>query len=324
MSQFSQPQYPQQPYGQPQPQYQAPAPQQPMPFPQPQGYGPLGQPQHPPQQPPSQPPQGFQGGPQFQAPVPQQRSVGPQPVRPGLFSGIEGAKTTVKANYIRPGLYWMRIDECKTFHNRTNQERATVEMTVVKVFENFANRGHRLGESVTQMFKNSGQGANYFLGEIKGFIGNTMAMSPESVTQEHAARVFGPEQPLRGTIVEVNANDITTHRGTPFTVCTFRREVTAQEALAALDAQTIQNFFPNGALQRMAEYEKQRGVQPVMPPQGPTQQPPQQQWQQPPQQQPQFQQPQPQAQPGMQLPPPQGAWVADPTAPGGQRWVAAR
>jgi hypothetical protein len=315
-------QAPQAPQGQwpQQPGYGAPPPQQPYPQPQaPQQWGP--QPGY------QQPPQGFGGQPYQPAPQPQFQPPPPQGGGPvGMFRGVEGARQLVRANYVRAGLYWCRIDKCKTDISRKRETFAAIEMTVVKVIDGDNGKGHRVGESVSRLIMMT---SDYFLPEVKAFVAGSVGMQPEQITEHNCNEVFGPTQPLTGTVVEVQASLITTKKNTPFTTVTFKREVPAAELLAppphGLDPHVIATFFPGNVLNRMAEAQQANpalhpspapAAAPVphgyqQPPAGYPQQAPQAAPQQYPQQYPQ-QQPQPQY--------PQQAPQAYPQQPAPGQW----
>jgi len=173
-----------------------------------------------------------------------------------IFSGIKNAKALVKAEYIRPGHYWMRINACKIGQTRKGITFAAVEMTITRVLDNQNGVGHSLGEDVTFYVDRS---SDYFLPEIKTFVANVMGLRKDDVEERHAMMVFGPDQPLTGTTVEVQARFTTTQKGGTFTNRNFKREVPASEILQALTPQEQERFYPGNILQQMAHVEAQHG-----------------------------------------------------------------
>lgn len=178
----------------------------------------------------------------------------------GIFRGLGSAKPTQDGNYTRVGHYLAQINTCKIGQNRKNIPFAAIEMTIVKVFDNAANLGHRPGEEVTR-FINAG---DFFTKDIRQFLCAVAGMTDEAVPDEDAEKaaafVFGPMQPLTGRVVEWKGTQITLKNGNPFTKCRFWREVKPSEMQTALTAEEIARFFPNGLFQKMLEMEKSGGA----------------------------------------------------------------
>jgi len=169
-----------------------------------------------------------------------------------IFSGIRTAKATLDANYLRPGHYVCRIDKCKIDQNRKKITFAAIEMTVIQVRDNEQGQGHSQGECVT-FYVDQG---DYFLPEIKSFIGNVMGIPQDQITEEHAAEAFGEGQPLVGTCAEVQARQITTKNGGVFTRVSFRREVPAAEIKQILSPEEEAMYFPDNYLDRVIAAEQ--------------------------------------------------------------------
>lgn len=169
-----------------------------------------------------------------------------------MFKGMREAKARVQANYMKEGIYLCRYDAVKCDATRKNEDFLVFEMTVVKVIDNNNGAGHKLGESVSHMLlaKNDS-----FLPNVKRILANVLNMMPEQITEENAIQVCMPDQPLAGMVVEIKARGITTKAGKPFTEIDHKREVPASELLQVLDANAQSLFFPNNALQKLAEAE---------------------------------------------------------------------
>lgn len=234
------------PGAQPNPQY-APPPQQYGPPPQQPQYGPpAGQPQY-------GPPQGGQYAQPHNAAAPgyAQRHA----PNPGMFAGVGQARQGGRFNYMKPGRYWVRIDNVEIKDNQRGTLFA-VEGTVVHVIDNRAGYGHRVGETVTRTAK---RGNWYFLPEINGFLSGAMGVPEDSITPEQVSQGCGPDQPLKWTIVQVYLWEATSQQNKPITKAKWEREVPYAEALATLDPQAQATYFPDGWLQRMAALDAQRG-----------------------------------------------------------------
>jgi hypothetical protein len=178
----------------------------------------------------------------------------------GVFSGIGNAKVSRDANYFRPGHFWLRIDSCRIGENRHKDKLSFIEGTVVAVLDDPAQHEdpHRVGEVTTKATKVS---SDYFLPDTLQFISAAAGVDLESASdedkEEAANLVFGDQNPLAGTCVEVRNRGIITQTGNPFTKVTFVREVLPAELLEALDEEVIARFWPGDALQRVIEAEKQ-------------------------------------------------------------------
>lgn len=101
-----------------------------------------------------------------------------------------------------------------------------------------------------------------FLGNIKSMIANILGMLPEQVGDDDAFYVFGDDQILTNTLVEVRGTLISTREGHPFTQIDYIREVDPSEvaekaAEYGLDQNMMDVCFPNGLLSEMIE-AKQR------------------------------------------------------------------
>ena len=263
----------------------------------PQGYQPQptqpqygGYPQQP-QQPPQQwhPPQiPQQGPPPGYAPNPVQQPGGMNPLA-GMFTGIQNARPSMNRDFLRPGRYWLKIDTCRVGQKRNMIPFACADFVVIAVLDNDNGLGHRVGDEVS-FFCGKDQ-PEIFLREIQNFVGGTMEIEPTSLTELDCMEVFGPGQPLRGTVVESIGRTKVTKTGKQLTTTKFQREVPPAELLNCLPDDLVQRFWPDGALARMAQHgQPAPAAQPPMqqpPQQAPSSQPAQQPWanpQQPPMQ----------------------------------------
>lgn len=177
----------------------------------------------------------------------------PSPTVADIFGGIEGAKASFAANYVRPGHYFNRIDRLKVDKTRKGVSFLAIEMTVIAVLDNPEAKAQRVGENVTHMLTAD---KDSFLGNVKAFVANVLSCSADEVTPEHCkALTDETTQPLKGMVVEVVANTITTRAGKPFTRVAYRREVPATELLQVLDEVTKRKHWAAGALEALAEAE---------------------------------------------------------------------
>lgn len=173
------------------------------------------------------------------------------------IKGIGDAKMRIGANYIRPGHYMLRMDGIKIDETRNKVAFMAVETTVVKVLDDDQGKGHRVGEAVCHWMKVVDDN---FLPNLKAMIAHIMDMKPEEIAQEHAMLICAADQPLTGSVIEVNARQIMTRQNKPFTEVNYKREVPPAEALTVLDAEAQRIYFPNEflakAAAKMAEQQK--------------------------------------------------------------------
>lgn len=261
------PQFPQQnPPVPPQPQagYQQPQ-QAPAAYPQQQQMA---------QQPPAQ---GFyQPPPQQPQAYPQQQQYPQQPQQMpaqqgGVFAGINNAQQSNNNNYCRAGVYYARINTCKMGYSKSdNMPYVAVEMTVVRVLDNAAGQGHNLGEDVT-FFTKKHPKYDYFAGEVREFCSCALGIPFESTKDTHAEMVFGPAQPLANTTICFRGTNKPTQNGGMRTEVKFNMgEVPAAVLKQELDPQSIQMFYPNGALDLLEQQQAAaQGQAPVAQPQQP-------------------------------------------------------
>lgn len=224
-------------------------------------------PPQPPAAPPAAPPAGTQAPAAFQFQQPGQPPATPQQpaafAHPGgvnpqaaalasqMFGGIQAAKASMDSNYEKAGQYLERIDAVRVDISRKQESFVAIEKTVIYVIDNADGRGHRVGEQVTHMLM---QKHDPFLPNMKAFIAAACSMASEQITEANAMEVCGPSQPLTGTVVEVSNRQIQTRNNQPFTAINYKREVPPAELIQMLPPQDQELYFPNGALQVLAQH----------------------------------------------------------------------
>jgi len=172
-----------------------------------------------------------------------------------VFSGLKGAKMSGDSNWVKPGLYWCRLDNVKLDETRKNGAALFVEMTVVHVLDDDNGLGHKLGESCTHgMFSKF----DSFLGNVKQFISGTLGVAPDEVEEQHIFDIIEADQPLQGTVVEVQARQIITReKGNKFTKVNYKQEIQAKDLLATLDEDAQRIYFPDNVLERFADLDNE-------------------------------------------------------------------
>lgn len=132
----------------------------------------------------------------------------------GMFSGISEAKYSEGGNYIKPGVFRLKVSKCIGKKLRTNKQAFIVEFNVIES----DNAEHRVGSEVTWMVTMDKEPA---LGNIRQFIAAVMEVDIEEVNEEVAELVVGEDNPLASKIVRASAVNITTKAGKPFTKVKF-------------------------------------------------------------------------------------------------------
>lgn len=169
----------------------------------------------------------------------------------GIFEGIGQAKSRIDGNYVIPSHFLGRINRVKTGKNRKEEGFFVVELTVVHDCEPDKYErgvyGHAVGEEVSHMMMSK---HDSFLGNVKGFISNTLDMPDDEIGEEEAMAVCADDQPLAGTIVEVAARNTKTRAGNDFTVVNYKGEVPLEDMLSIWEqmgeegAERRLRFFP--------------------------------------------------------------------------------
>ncbi len=172
-----------------------------------------------------------------------------------IFGNIKDAKMRVGANYVKEGHFLLRMDAVKIDKKRNGVIFMAVEMTVLKVLDGSTN--HKVGEAVCHWLDTT---KDSFLGNVKSMIAHIMDMKPEDITKEHAVLICGPDQPMTGNVVEVQAKQIMTKANKPFTEVNYRREVPPAEALTMLDSEVQRLYFPNDMLQKAAQFNAEQAA----------------------------------------------------------------
>lgn len=175
-----------------------------------------------------------------------------------IFGGIKDAKSRFDSNYIIPSHCLWRIDNVKVDENRSGEGFMAIEMTCLEdlVSEKYARGvyGHTPGESASHLMMKK---HDSFLGNVKAFIANTMGVPVEEIAENDALAICDASQPLRNTVVEIEARNTKTKRGTDFTVVNYKGEVPPTELIARWGeledgAEMMERFFPQGLLERLA------------------------------------------------------------------------
>lgn len=161
------------------------------------------------------------------------------------------AKTYSQSEYVREGRYFARIDNVKFNTGRKNNTSLLVEMTTVHVLNDADGTGHRVGDSITHCMS---MNSDYFYRDLKAFLKGAAGLA-EEVSKEDLKLIVADDQPLAGTVVEMDNKLRTTAAGKAFTTVNHKREVPASELLEVLSEAVIDKFFPDDELKKRAKLE---------------------------------------------------------------------
>jgi len=132
----------------------------------------------------------------------------------GLFAGIKEAQVTQGGVYIEPGLYTSRVEAVKTGKTRKGIPFFVVELTHLKS----NNVNHPVGKNVSWMVMLNQDAA---LGNIKHFASVATETDEAEIDEAGIELIVSSENPLEGTLLNIDASNITTKAGTPFTKVRF-------------------------------------------------------------------------------------------------------
>ncbi len=158
------------------------------------------------------------------------------------FGDIGNVNASGNNTYVRPGRYLAEILAVEMKQNRSEEDIFVIEMLVRKVLatvdktaEGKPNVSNSVGTKMSQVIKFVGAGADMALPNIKGFCEAAIeGFAGASADEQRAAIGFttGPEEPLKGVVVEVDAAAILT-RGNKRDFTQIRYERSLDEAQQA-------------------------------------------------------------------------------------------
>lgn len=181
---------------------------------------------------------------------------------PGAFSGISDVvRRRNSSSFLRPGMYWAKIDAMKYVADRLTNWRFITEMTILRVTDpGPSNSPNPVGDNVSYMLKRA---TDRFMEDLSVMIGGILGLTAAEITEQNILDLISDRQPLANMIVEVQVvaqprkpkpnGEVLPDWNNVY----FKREVPASEALGVLDQPAQDRFFPNQGLQRMAELEAQ-------------------------------------------------------------------
>jgi hypothetical protein len=179
-----------------------------------------------------------------------------------IFAGIEGAKASFGANYVRKGHYLMVVRNAKHIVTRKGAHAVVFELTCAAVLNDLGNANpHREGEETTHYLAAD---KDSFLGNLKAAICGIGNCTEPEVTQEVLATcIMEPNSvefsPLAKLCVELVATDITTREGNPFTRVDYKRQIAPSELGTIISQKAADLIFGKGGLEALIAEEQARG-----------------------------------------------------------------
>lgn len=164
----------------------------------------------------------------------------------GIFDGIETATGAAqRRDKIVDGRYVFRIDEIKYTESKEKPGNYfyVIEMTVMKVLDNYTGKGNRVGQEVAHLIKKN----RFFLDNVARFIAAVTGCERPQVTPQHAEVTLSDKRPFSGVMVEASAKTITMKLkpeqaaagqtvGDPFTEVTYHRRIDDLDSVAPVAA----------------------------------------------------------------------------------------
>jgi len=167
----------------------------------------------------------------------------------GLFDKISQVKASQNADYFRPGTYVVSVDRVKTDKARSGSEYVAAETTILAVLEVKHNAdgqpmSHAVGDQPSHLIMDGGNGKDMFLPNVKAMVMGLIGCEEADVDAEACQQMVSASQPMAGLVARVEAREITTKAGTPFTKVCWIGTLTQAE-FAALEVPV-----PEGAVFR--------------------------------------------------------------------------
>lgn len=167
----------------------------------------------------------------------------------GAFAGMNDATRGYTSNYLRPGRYVARIDECSSFIKEGVGRMWKNTLTILAC----EGGDHKVGEQVHTFFKEDPRYPKMFYGKIMGFIAGVMDVSDDEVGEAETEMVLSDDNPLAGLVTVVTAvatpsKKATNEDGSPkmFTNFSWAPSLDNDEIVAAIGEEGVQRFYPNG------------------------------------------------------------------------------
>lgn len=128
----------------------------------------------------------------------------------GIFSGIENVVASGKTPYVEPGMYKVRVEACKN----VDGHRGNFFIVEMEVLES-SNPERMPGSIMSWSVKLDKAYLATALGDVKAFV--QAATMDASVSEDDILEACSPENPLKGSILRINAFNTKTKAGKDYT-----------------------------------------------------------------------------------------------------------
>ena len=162
-----------------------------------------------------------------------------------MFKGVREAKANFGANYEREGKYVMFLRRVKMDKNRKNEWFIAMEKVCIQCLDpKDEPKPHKPGESLSHLFRNYGNGKDFFLPEFKAMIMNVMDVSETEIDEDACDVICSEEQPLAYLFLEMDNMTITTReKQIPITKVRYIRSIPYSEILESEECLKAINKF---------------------------------------------------------------------------------
>lgn len=171
----------------------------------------------------------------------------------GVFDKVAETKASVGGNYIQAGRYIVRIERLKKDKRTTDGvEYVAIEQAILQTLadgrpdlEGKPVKANQPGDTPTHLLTADKLS---FLGNFKAFLMRACEVEEAAITKADCEQAVGPENPLGGVIMEVDANVIRTRKGTPFTRVQYVRRLPLSQVADQLSDKVKALLYPGNAL----------------------------------------------------------------------------
>jgi len=173
----------------------------------------------------------------------------------GAFSGLKDASRAYQSNALQAGKYVTRIDEC-AFFDSAKGEMWKNTLTILAIDASTGPTQHKVGEVVNTFFKvqTGAGGRNTFQGNLKGFLAGVLGVEDSAIGEAEAAQACSDQSPMKGLVTVVTARrvvsqktkDAVTGQPVSYVVYSWSQLLDSAQITAALPAEDLKRFFPNG------------------------------------------------------------------------------
>lgn len=182
-----------------------------------------------------------------------------------FFKGVSAARDSIDANYIRPFAGIVRVEKCKLGETRGHDGFFVIECTALEVWDGKADQQTpgkvpvKVGEALSHMLMVKHEpflpnARSFFAAAGIGTVDQFKAMGDDQFVAQVVVPACSSTQACSGIIIGVDVNNRTSQkRNQTYTRVNWNGEIDPVAALTKLKPETIERFYPNGALKKLAQ-----------------------------------------------------------------------